>query len=67
MKPCAIFFHGLLFLGQPPRPLPYAQAIIGEQMAQLNVSGLVKAAGAFYAGINGSQESIPIAKRLLPP
>lgn len=66
MKPLALFYHCLLFLGEPPRPLPCAQWIIGEQMAQLSVSGLLAAATEFHAGINGSQESIPVAKGLLP-
>lgn len=66
MKPICLWYHGVLFIGHPPRPLQCAQWIIGEQMAQLSVSGLLAAASMFFAGINGSRESITVAKSLLP-
>ena len=66
MKPCAIFFHGLFFIGDPPVRLPSAFNIVYEQILQLRNSGLWDVASEIHIGINGSQESIPVGKSIFP-
>lgn len=66
MKPCAVFFHGLFFLGDPPKHLPQAGCIVANQMVQLSNSGLWDAATEIHVGINGGEESIPVATAIIP-
>jgi hypothetical protein len=66
MKPIAIFFHGLFFLGDPPRHLPQAGCIIANQIVQMIDSGLWEAASEIHFGINGGVESEGIAKAIIP-
>lgn len=66
MKPIAIFYHCLFFNGNPPRPLPAAGPIIGEQMALLHASGLSVEATEIHVGLNGGSESENSAASLLP-
>jgi len=65
-KPIAIFFHGLFFMGQPPRHLPNAGCIISDQIMQMVNSGLWDAASEVHFGINGGVESEPVAKSIIP-
>lgn len=67
LKPIAIFYHGLFFLGDPPTLLPSAVAIVNKQMGQLAISGLLAAASEVHVGINGSEESKPLVARFIPP
>lgn len=66
MKPIAVFYHGLLFMGEPPEYLPQAADIISEQMEALKVSGLEEAATEIHVGLNGSEESMELAAMLFP-
>jgi hypothetical protein len=67
MKPIAIFFHGLFWLGQPPRHMPNAGCIISDQITQMINSGLWDAAQEIHFGINGGSESEAPAKSIIPP
>lgn len=64
MKPIAIFFHGLFYLGT--KHMPNAGCIISNQITQMINSGLWDAASEIYFGINGGKESEPIAKAIIP-
>ncbi len=66
MKPIAIFYHGLFFVGDFPKTLPAAAEIIHEQMAQIVVTGLCEAATEFHVGINGAQESEVLVNTYMP-
>ena len=66
MKPIAIFYHGLLALGDPPSILENAITVIREQMTLLQTCGLADAADEIHAGINGGIESEYLAEALLP-
>jgi hypothetical protein len=55
MKPLAVFFHGLFFLGD--RHMPNAGCIISDQITQMRNSGLWDAASEIHFGINGGPES----------
>ncbi len=65
MKPIAIFFHGLFFLGD--RHMPNAGCIISNQITQMINSGLWEAADEIHFGINGDDESKPAAASIIPP
>ena len=66
MKPIAIFFHGLFFMGEPPVHLPNAGCIIANQIVQMIDSGLWDAAEQIHFGINGGVESQTVAKVIIP-
>ncbi len=66
MKPIAIFFHGLFFLGDPPRHMPNAGCIISDQITQMINSGLWDAADKIFFGVNGSDESASAANSIIP-
>src|SRR5579863_8645510 len=66
MKPIAIFFHGLFFLGDPPRHMPNAGCIISNQITQMINSGLWGAATEIRFGINGGGESEHVAENVIP-
>lgn len=66
MRKIAIFYHGLIELGDPPEVLPNAINIIREQMDQLYISGLLAAASEFIVGINGDETSKQIANLIIP-
>lgn len=66
MKPIAIFYHCLFFLGQPPKFLEASFPIVKEQMRQLRDSGLMDQAQVMVVGVNGSDESHTFAKELFP-
>lgn len=66
MKPIAVFYHGLLMLGDPPELLPSAIGIMAEQMSALASSGLLSHVDFMLAGINGGEESRKQADALLP-
>jgi hypothetical protein len=65
MKPIALFYHCLYFMGDPPELLEKALVVITEQMAQLKASGLEDAATEIHVGINGGEES-ELFRELLP-
>jgi len=62
----AIFFHCLFYYGTPPRLIPNALAIVHEQMWALRESGLLEACDEMIVGCNGGDESVPVARRILP-
>lgn len=66
MKPIAIFFHGLFFMGDPPRHMPNAGCIIANQIVQMTNSGLWDAADEIIFGINGGDESESVAQAIIP-
>jgi hypothetical protein len=66
MKPIAIFWHGLFFLDSPENLLENALAIIISQMWQLRDSGLLGAAAEFHVGLNGGEETLQVARLILP-
>ena len=66
MRPIAIFYHCLFYLGSPPDLLENAVNIVREQMGQLKSSGLLDACSEFLVGINGGNESREIANLLIP-
>lgn len=66
MKPIAIFYHSLFFMGDPPELRVPAVTIAAEQMAFLRLSGLLDKASTMVVGINGGTESVPIADAVLP-
>lgn len=66
-KRIAVFFHGLLFLGDPPQFQPQALDIITEQMWLLITSGLEDAAEEIHVGMNGGTETAELAQLIFPP
>lgn len=66
MKPIGIFYHCLFGIGEPFRLLPQAGCVVSDQMTQLVNSGLWDAASEIHVGVNGSDESIPIANHIIP-
>lgn len=63
----AIFFHCLIYYGDPPELSLNALSIIDEQWAQVKSSGLLDAASHITIGINGGSESEDVARLLFPP
>ena len=66
MKPIAIFYHCLLYFGDPPDLSPIALPIVQEQLQALEQSGLLGAASEFRVGINGGSESLDVARVIFP-
>lgn len=66
-RPIAIFYHTLFALNTPDNILDKALGIVDQQMRACNASGLTDAASHFVVGINGGDESKPLADILLPP
>lgn len=66
MKPIAIFYHCLFFMGTPPELMSNACSIVANQMDALRETGLLDAASEMVAGINGGKESDEVANLLLP-
>lgn len=66
MKPIAIFYHCLFYLGEPPHALPVATSIISEQMEALRVSGLLGHCMSMTVGVNGGQESMGAVDVFIP-
>jgi hypothetical protein len=64
IRPIAIFFHGLFYLGD--RHMPNAGCIISNQITQMVNSGLWDAASEIYVGINGGEESHAVGKAIIP-
>lgn len=60
MKPIAIFYHCLLFTGEPPSLSQTAFNIVRAQMAQLSESGLAEVASEIVIGINGGQDNLAL-------
>lgn len=66
MKPVAIFYHCLFFLGDPPQFSMNAYNIVVEQMEMLRESGLLSECKEMIVGINGGPESQEAAWLALP-
>lgn len=66
MRPIAVFYHCLFFLGKPPEFKPRAFDIVHEQMDLLKRSGLLESASYFLVGINGGKESDEVANLVIP-
>lgn len=62
----AIFYHCLFVSGNPPEPLEKAIRVVHEQMEMIRLCGLENAANEIHCGVNGSDESIALARALLP-
>ena len=67
MKPIAIFYHCLFYLGEPPELLTNAVNIVHGQMFQITHTGLLDEARELHVGINGGTESLDIARLIIPP
>jgi hypothetical protein len=57
VKPIAIFYHCVGFIGNPPLLLSGGLQIVAEQMMQIVESGLLSEASEIQVGINGGEES----------
>jgi hypothetical protein len=57
VKPIAIFYHCVGFIGNPPLLLSGGLQIVAEQMMQIVESGLLSEASEIQVGINGAEES----------
>lgn len=66
MKPIAIFYHALFFLDSPDNLIENAATIVHGQMELLKDTGLLNAASEFHVGLNGGQESLELARLLIP-
>lgn len=66
MRPIAVFYHCLFFLGTKDNPLPSAVPIVVEQMGMMKEYGLTDAASEIICGINGAAESELLADVILP-
>lgn len=66
MKPIAVFYHGLVYRGNPPVLLPEAVGIMQEAACYLRDSGLADVAQEIIVGINGGEESVPLVKATMP-
>lgn len=62
----AIFYHCLFFMGDPPALRMGAFDIVSEQMNQLEQSGLLDACSEMHVGINGGDESLEVARLVIP-
>lgn len=67
MRPIVIFYHCLLVLGDPPKVLPQAGCVVSDQITQMVNSGLWDVASEIHIGVNGGEESVPIANHIIPP
>jgi hypothetical protein len=65
-KPIAIFYHCLFYFGDPPELQQRALDIVTEQMDAVTKSGLMEVAAELHVGINGSNESIDLARTVFP-
>lgn len=66
MKPIAIFYHGLFFMDRPDNLLQNAVDIIHQQMQQIHHVGLLDAASEFHVGLNGGDETLQMARLIIP-
>jgi len=66
MMPILVCYHCLFWFGNPPELNTNAVDIVGEQMDQVNQSGLLDAASEMIVGINGGLESRDVAEMVLP-
>lgn len=66
MKPIAIFYHCLFFVGDRRQLTPSGIQIVNEQMESLIQTGLLDACQHFSVGINGGEESRVYASILIP-
>lgn len=66
MRPIALWYHCLIYMGDPPELRLNAFDIVCEQMAQVSSSGLLSACTELIVGCNGGQESIDVARFAVP-
>lgn len=67
MKPRIIlFYHCLIYKGDPPQLLHTPVGIIQEFACYLRDSGLGDAASEIIIGVNGGEESVPVVKATMP-
>lgn len=63
----AVFYHCYLWNGTPPELKPWALAVVTDQMNRLARCGLAAAASEIIAGVNGGEESLDVARFIMPP
>lgn len=66
MRPIAIFYHTLFFVGAPEHPALGGFTICCDQMKQVKDSGLEDSAKEIHVGVNGGKESEVYAAQSLP-
>lgn len=66
MKNIAVFYHCLFWLDGPRRLLPASASIVLSQMKAAENSGLLFATQEIMVGVNGADESKPLAYALMP-
>lgn len=62
----AVFYHCLFYHGDPPELRYNAAEIVNNHMILLKNSGLEAVADHIIIGINGGEESVDVAKLILP-
>jgi hypothetical protein len=62
-----VIYHCFLFNGEPPTLREGAFAVVRNQMQRLANSGLADAASEIIVGINGGEESLEVARLIMPP
>ncbi len=62
-----IVYHCYLFSNSPPDLLPNAFAVVHHQMSRLVATGLADAASEIIVGLNGGEESLDVARLIVPP
>ncbi len=62
-----LFYHCYLYGGDPPRVIPNAFDVVLDQMSRVRLSGLADVASEIIVGINGGEESLDLAKLIMPP
>ena len=63
----AIFYHCFFYNGNPPELHPSTVPVVQSQLARLVKSGLYDAASEIVAGVNGGEESLDVARLVMPP
>lgn len=66
MKPIAIFYHGLLFHGEPPEFRPAAFEIMRDHMILLHNTGLLFQAREVNVCLNGGDETFLVSQLIVP-
>lgn len=66
MRPIAVFYHALFFMDAPDNLLERAVNIVHDQVRAMDYCGLERAAEEIHVGINGGQESLALARLVIP-
>jgi hypothetical protein len=64
--PIIVFYHCYLYNGTPADLKPWAFNVVTDQMHRLTWSGLEKAATEIIVGLNGGEESLEVARLIMP-